>query len=167
MGTILLSHSWIRDEVTSSHLLKSVKSRINIHWKESCWAHSAWIRPQVEAIDLPTAGQLYSYATFHLCFTIRVFQCLPCAELAVKDWVSFRLKHISFITGTSPFQHLGTSRTAIGAWSSGGRISYSVPGLVIPKLHIHNQCRFGLKKMKLKLMKTALKSGQTLQVAAG
>lgn len=44
--------------------------------------------------------------------------------------------HFSHHLGISSSQHLGTKHAAIEAWSPGGRMSYSVPGLGIPKLPV-------------------------------
>lgn len=151
-----------------SPLLKSVKFRINFQWKESHWAQSTWIRPWVEAIHLTTTGQRYKLRNASLALYCSGFPVFTLCRAGSKGLGFIEAQaHFFHHLGTSPFQHLGTNHTAIGAWSSGGRKSYSVPGLVIPKLHVHNPCGFGLKKMKLTLMKTALKTGQTLQVAAG
>lgn len=60
------------------------QSTINFHWKGSHWAHSAWVRPQMEAINHQTKGQLYSCASLNFHSSIQVFQKLSCAELEAK-----------------------------------------------------------------------------------
>lgn len=155
VGTILYSHSWNRYMVTtrqsppeiSPQLISTGKGPTELtqpgsdpKWKQLI------IRPRVSF----TAVQVL---TFTLAFRFsRSYLVLSWKQRARFHWSS---STFLLYIGTNHFQSLGTNCRVIGNWTS----SFSLSGLVIPTVHIHKPHESGLKKMKLKLMKIAVKIG--------